>query len=109
MNIDTETLCNEETAKIMGSSLLKHAREIYRYALSYCAESPANEYMDDESRTVYRRNLDRMIKEMYALMLMARYKGVSRYCNREQVDAYVEAAYETIAPRPVVDYPALWN
>ncbi|MCD8350942.1 MAG: hypothetical protein LUC93_10075 [Planctomycetaceae bacterium] len=106
---DTETLCSEEKAIFMGSSLLKHAKEIYRYALAYCAESAANEWMDDESRALYRRNLDRMIKDMYALMLMARYKGVSRYCNREQIDAYVDAAYETIAPQPVVDYAALWN
>ncbi len=90
--------CDEDTAKHMGRSLLKHAREVHHYALSYCAPTEANEYIDAASRVKYAENLERMLKELYALMLMAKYKGVSRFCNREQIEAYMEAASELLVP-----------
>jgi hypothetical protein len=100
------TPCSEETALFMGQSLTNHAREIHRYAQQYC--HPANNaYMDDDTRAQYAGNLERMLNEMYSIMLMANYKGVSRVCNREQIDAHLEAAYEIIAPKPVTDYAAL--
>ncbi len=90
--------CDEETAKYMGKSLLKHAREIHNYALAYCVPTGDNEYIDTESRVKYTENLERMLKELYALMLMAKYKGVSRFCNREQIEAYMEAASDLLVP-----------
>ncbi len=93
--------CDEETAQYMGKSLLKHAREIHNYALAYCAPTEDNEYIDAESRVRYTENLERMLKELYALMLMAKYKGVSRFTNREQIEAYMEAASDLLVPAKV--------
>lgn len=90
--------CDEDTAKFMAKSLLNHAREIYRYAVTYCEPSAANEYIDIERRVKFTSHLERMLKEMYALMLMAKYKGVSRFCNREQIEAYMNSAADVIAP-----------
>lgn len=90
--------CDEDTAKFMGKSLLNHAREIHRYAKAYCEPSDANEYIDVGRRAKFTGHLERMLKEMYALMLMAKYKGVSRFCNREQIEAYINAAADVIAP-----------
>ena len=89
--------CDEATAKFMGQSLTKHARAIHNYALAYCAPTRDNDYIDEESRLGFARNLERMLKEMYALMLMAKYKGVNRFCNTEQIEAYMDAAAEVIA------------
>lgn len=102
------TQCTEQDAKFMGESLLNHARGIYKYAQNYC-NPDNNNYMDDETRSQYAGHLERMLNEMYSIMLLARYKGVCRFCNREQIDAYIDAAYEIIAPRPVVDYSGLMN
>ena len=102
------TPCSEETALFMGQSLTHHARDIYRYARQYC-HPENNAYMDDDTRARYAGNLGRMLDEMYSIMLLARYKGVSRFCNREQIDAYLEAAYEIIAPKPATDYAGLNN
>jgi hypothetical protein len=90
--------CDTETAEYMGKALLKHAREVHHYALAYCAPTEDNEYIDTGSRVKYTENLERMLKELYALMLMAKYKGVSRFTNREQIEAYMEAASELLAP-----------
>ena len=90
--------CDSETAEYMGKALLKHAREVHHYALAYCAPTEDNEYIDAESRVKYMENLERMLKELYALMLMAKYKGVSRFTNREQIEAYMEAASELLTP-----------
>ncbi len=90
--------CDAETAEYMGKALLKHAREVHRYAVAYCAPTEDNAYIAPEARAKYAENLDRMLKELYALMLMAKYKGVSRFCNREQVEAYMESAAELLAP-----------
>ncbi len=93
--------CDEDTAKHMGKSLLRHARDIHNYAIAYCAPTEDNEYIDTASRVQYTENLERMLKELYALMLMAKYKGVSRFCNREQIEAYMEAASELLVPAKV--------
>ncbi len=102
------TPCSEETALVMGRSLMNHARDIHKYAQQYCLPEN-NAYMDDDMRAQYAKNLGRMLDEMYSIMLLARYKGVCRFCNREQIDAHLEAAYEIIAPKPVIDYAALYN
>ncbi len=101
--------CDEDTAKYMGKSLLKHAREVRNYALAYCAPTGDNEYIDAESRVKYTENLERMLKELYALMLMAKYKGVSRFTNREQIEAYMEAASELLAPAKTGQQLAMMN
>ena len=91
------TLCDEPTAMFMSEALLSHAREIHRYARTYpevFASLPAERAGDSVRKFV--RNVIRMVKEMHALMLMAGYKGVARFCNREQVEAYMEASLEAI-------------
>ena len=99
--------CDEDTAKFMGKSLLKHAKEVYNYALAYCAPTADNEYIDTESRVKFTGNLERMLKELYALMLMAKYKGVSRFCNREQIEAYMDAAAELLVPTQAAPHAML--
>lgn len=84
--------CDEATAKFMGEALLNHAREICRYARTYSAQTHPEPEREKFLRERYARNLTRMLKEMHALMLMAKYKGISRYCNCEQIEAYVEDA-----------------
>ena len=102
--------CNEDTAKFMGKSLLKHAREIHRYALTYCEMTVDNQYIDDKRRAKFVGSLENMIEEMYNLMLMAETKGVSRFCNNEQIEAYMEAAAEIIEPAGThLDLGALLN
>lgn len=101
--------CDEDTAKYMGKSLLKHAREIYNYAVAYCAPTEENEYIDAASRIKFTENLERMLKELYALMLMAKYKGVSRFCNREQIEAYMEAASGLLVPAQCAAPHAMLN
>lgn len=101
--------CDEDTAKFMGKSLLKHAKEIYNYAIAYCVPTADNEYIDAESRVKFTENLERMLKELYALMLMAKYKGVARFCNREQVEAYMDAAAEVLSPAQNAPTHAMLN
>ncbi|MCC8166169.1 MAG: hypothetical protein LIQ31_08460 [Planctomycetes bacterium] len=91
------THCDEDIAKNVSRSLLNHAREIYRYAKTYCQDS-AKDFLDENGRNKAVRHVDRMLKEMYALMLMARYRGVSRFCNKEQIEAYVDAAQAIVSP-----------
>lgn len=91
------TLCDESTAKFMSEALLNHAREIHRYAKTYpevFAGLSAERAREGGKRFV--KNVTRMVKEMHALMLMAGYKGVTRFCNREQVEAHMEAALAAI-------------
>lgn len=95
--------CDEDTAKHMGKSLLKHAREIHRYATTYCEPNANNDYLDDKRRAKFTGNLERMIENMYGLMLLAKYKGVSRYCNREQIEAYMEAAADIVSVPDALD------
>ena len=98
--------CDEATAMFMGEALLSHAREIRRYAKTYCLPSPANQAIAEGPKRKFTRTVERMINEMHALMLMAKYKGASRFCNREQIDAYMEEARAAIAPVAAV-IPAL--
>ena len=91
------TLCDEPTAMFMSEALLSHAREIHRYARTYpevFASLPAERARENIRK--YVKNVVRMVKEMHALMLMAGYKGVTRFCNREQVEAYMEASLEAV-------------
>ena len=90
--------CDESTAQFMSEALLSHAREIHRYAKTYPSvfESlPAENAR--QSITKFVKTVSSMIKGMHALMLMAKYKGVTRFCNQEQVDAYIENASEIVA------------
>ncbi|MDR1613432.1 MAG: hypothetical protein LBT97_11730 [Planctomycetota bacterium] len=107
------TECDETTAKFMSESLMNHAREIRRYARSYpeaCVDLP--EARRKPLMDKFIKNIDRMVNEMYALMLLARRRGVSRYCNHEQVEAYMMDAYavlerlQSAKPEPV---PAFLN
>ncbi|MDR0361673.1 MAG: hypothetical protein LBJ46_03155 [Planctomycetota bacterium] len=91
------TLCDEPTAKFMSESLANHAREIRRYAHTYpeaCAALPEAER--ERLMGAFVENVDRMVNEMYSLMLMARHRGISRYCNHEQIEAYMMDAYSVI-------------
>ena len=90
--------CDEPTAKFMGEALLNHAREIHRYARAFCLPTPANQAVSEGHKRRFFRTVERMINEMYALMLMARYKGISRFCNQEQIDAYMAEARAAISP-----------
>ena len=89
--------CNVANAKFMAESLLSHAREICRYAKAYCEPSYANLMLDEQYRLKFTRNVDRMIKEMSSLLLLAGNKGVDRFCNREQIEAYMDEARLAIA------------
>ena len=89
--------CDEASAKFMAESLLDHAKEIYRYAKTFCEPTLANQAIDENIRKKFHRTVERMINEMHALMLMAQYKGVSRYCNQEQIEAYMDEARQAIA------------
>lgn len=113
------TVCDEATAKFMSEALLNHAREVSRYARTYpeVFESlPVERARDSVAKFI--KNVSRMIKEFQALMLMAKYKGVTRFCNREQIEAYVENASEIVADvekrhresgNPINAMPALLN
>lgn len=102
--------CDENSAQIMGRSLLVHAREVHRYAVSYCASTEANSHLDVRTRSSFVQNLKRMLKDMGRLMGLARDKGVFRFCNVEQIDAYIEAASDIIHHHEaVVDMPMLMN
>ncbi len=90
--------CDEATAKFMGEALLSHAREIHRYAKTFCLPTLANQAVSEGNRRRFSRTVERMINEMHALMLMAKYKGASRFCNREQIDAYMDGARAAVAP-----------
>lgn len=87
MNIE---ICDEATAKFMSEALLSHAREICRYAVTYSKPLVPGAPNDPAQRERFVGRVERMQKEMYALMLMAKYKGISRYCNKEQVEAYMD-------------------
>ena len=102
--------CDESTAKNVGGSLLKHARAIHNYAMAYCRPTEENEYIDESSRAAFKANLARMLKEMDGLMLLANYRGVSRFCNKEQIEAYVECAREICETEAqVIDFEVLLN
>ncbi|MCC8180386.1 MAG: hypothetical protein LIP23_05695, partial [Planctomycetes bacterium] len=87
--------CDEDTAVFMSQALLNHAKEIYRYAKTYRqpfdASVPPTQAADNLKKK-YHSTVKRMIEGMNALMLMANYKGISRFCNQEQIEAYIEMA-----------------
>lgn len=84
--------CDETTAKVMSDALMKHAKEIQRYARTYCEPTLANLSVDAELRRKFTKTVARMLDGMQALMLLAKYKGVSRFCNVEQIEAYMDEA-----------------
>lgn len=88
--------CDETTARVMGEALLNHAREICRYACTYSETIHSVPSKEEAHRKKFMRNVERMIKEMHALMLMAKHKGISRFCNREQIEAYIDNASRVI-------------
>lgn len=83
--------CNETDAKFMAESLLNHAKEICRYARTYFEPGFFN-LLPDEKRQKFIRTVERMIREMNSLMLLATFKGVHRFCNQEQIEAYMDEA-----------------
>ena len=87
---------NEAVAHQMSEALLGHAKEIHRYARTFCEPSQANLAIDEKQRRKFYRTVERMINEMHALLIMAKYKGVSRLCNREQIEAYMDEAQSAI-------------
>lgn len=91
----------ESTAQFMGEALLSHAREIHRYAKTFCPATGANQALGEENRRKFSRIVLRMINEMHALLLMAKYKGVSDSCNIEQIEAYMENARAALDPRAI--------
>ncbi len=90
-------MCDEKTAKFMAESLLEHAQNIYRYAKTYSQPIYDDRQAESKLKSTFVKTVERMLKEMYALMLMAKYKGISRFCNREQIEAYMEEAEEIIS------------
>ncbi|MDR1519618.1 MAG: hypothetical protein LBU23_05670, partial [Planctomycetota bacterium] len=85
---------------------MRHAREIHRYANAFCLPSPANLALTGRRRENFSGVVRRMIKDMRALLLLARHKGISRFCNLEQIEAYLEgagAALETTASAEFAD------
>ncbi len=89
--------CDEASAKFMGEALLSHAREIHRYAKTFCLPSLANQAIAEAHKRKFTRVVERMVNEMHALLLMAKYKGASRFCNREQIEAYMDGARAALA------------
>lgn len=96
MNAETES-----SAQFMGEALLNHARGILRYARTFCQPTGANQAIGEEHRRKFSHAVLRMVNEMHALLLMARYKGVSGSCNVEQIEAYMEEARAAIDPRAI--------
>ena len=88
--------CDETTAKFMAESLLNHAKDIFRYAKTFCEPTQANHQLDEEQQRKFGRTVRRMLNEMYSLMLMAKFKGISRFCNEEQIEAYMNEAKKAI-------------
>lgn len=84
-------------AQQMSEALLDHAKEIHRYARTFCEPSQANMALDEKHRRKFHNTVERMINEMHALLLMAKYKGVSRFCNCEQIEAYMEESRQCLA------------
>ena len=101
-------LCDEIDAQALSRALTGHARDIHRYARSFCLASPANLEVSVRQRENFAANVGRMVEGMRSLLLLAKYKGISRYCNLEQIEAWMEgaaAALEEPREAPVTD---LW-
>ena len=85
-------LCDETDARALSRALTGHARDIHRYASAFCVHSQANREVSARQRKRFAGNVWRMVEGMRALLLLARYKGISRYCNLEQIEAWMEGA-----------------
>ena len=102
-------ICKEEDARFMAESLLSHAREICRYARAYCEPNAANLMIDEQQRAKFVCSVGRMVGEMGNLMLLAGRRGVSRFCNMEQIDAYMDEARRIVAVPAAVRQSAPLN
>lgn len=94
--LHTSETVGEDKAQSTARSLLKHAREVYRYAVNYCVPNESNAYIDARTRAAFIRQLNRMVKDLRGLMNLAMEKGVTYHCNVEQIEAYMSAAREVI-------------
>jgi hypothetical protein len=100
----------EESIKSVAETLLDHARSVYRYTASYCQDNDGNARFDSKTRSFFRHNANRLIENLYAMLLISRRNSVGDFCNLEQVEAYYESAREVLGVREqVVDYAALFN
>jgi hypothetical protein len=105
-----EQLCDEDAAKFMSESLLDHARRIYRYAKTYSQPIHPDKVAEKKLKDVFFNNVERMIKEMYGLMYMARKRGIARFCNNEQIEAYMAEARALVSrPAYVSQASSLYN
>jgi len=103
-------ITDETSAKSIAESLLGHARSVYKYADNYCRDSEFNERFDDKTRATFKTHAVRLLKDLYAMVLLAKYNGINRYCNTEQIEAYYEAGREIVEnEKAVVDYSGLLN
>ena len=89
-------MCEDSKAKFMGTALLNHAKDIARYAKTYSEPFFPNIIPVDEQRDKFIKSVNRMIQEMHALLGMAQNKGIARYCNFEQIEAYIEEAVSIV-------------
>lgn len=105
-----KTSYTEDTAKYVAESLLDHARSVYKYTNSYCRDDEFNARFDDRTRSNFRTQANRLVENLYSMMLLTRYNGVGDVCNLEQIEAYYESAREILDIRhDVIDYAALFN
>jgi hypothetical protein len=94
--------CAEEDAKTVSEGLMRHTKDIYAYAVAFCLPSSANVSVAESHKMNFRRTVRRMLRELHSLLLLARYKGVSRFCNMEQIEAYMEAVDSILKSRKSV-------
>jgi hypothetical protein len=100
----------QDDNQYMAQALLSHAKEIRRYARTFCEATSANQALDEGQKRKFAKTVDRMVNEMHALMLMAGYKGVAALCNREQIEAYMDEARLAISkPFEVRQSAAIFN
>ena len=104
------SLFTDDAIKSVASSLLDHARSVYKYTNSYCRDDDANARLDKKTRAYFRQHAANLVENLYGMMLLTRYNSIGDFCNLEQVEAYYESARELLGEREsVVDYAALLN
>ena len=102
--------CDEDTVKSVAESLLDHARSVYKYTESYCRDDEFNARFDGETRAAFKKHAIRLLRDLYAMTLLARRNDVNKFCNIEQVEAYYEAGRDILeANTGVGDYSGLLN
>ncbi len=106
MHENLTTTCDQETAEFMSKALLDHAKEIRRYALTYKEAIFPNPAQDAGRKEKFAANVQRMISGMYSLMLMAKHKGITRFCNREQIEACMDQATEALGIEAGLQVPS---